>query len=103
MKIKTSVSIEDTVLEKIESLAKEVDRSRSWVIERIIEVVIGSLPSNTTITDEVLRAAMAQARDSLHEILRDRRVSRSLRRPARRDDPPSSQELPPPPDKAQEG
>ena len=46
MKIKTSLSLEEAVLERAKALAKAEDRSTSNFLERVINSFVNSLPAN---------------------------------------------------------
>lgn len=57
MKIKTSISIEESVLEKAKKVAIREDRSTSYVLEKIIEGVLSTADETEHFADAIKKFA----------------------------------------------
>jgi hypothetical protein len=57
MKRKTSVSIDDDLLKKAGQIAEENERSKAWIIEKLIEVLVATADHNKTFSENLQRVS----------------------------------------------
>jgi len=72
MKKKTSVSLSDSVLGRLEEASKHTRRSKSFIIEEIVECVLGQLGSSIETSD--LERAIDACRDDIKRRLAEQKI-----------------------------